>query len=122
MISWNVPRVRQWLVNVFGDDSLNDVEERGLRFGEESLELIQSLGVTKDQALALVEQVFNKEPGEPKQELGGTLVTLASLCVVTRMDADLAYINEFNRCERPDIVEKIKAKHAGKLVVSSRRA
>ena len=120
MIDFNIPRVRNWLAEVFGKPALFDVEERGLRFGEEALELIQSLGVTREQALALVKQVFDKEPGEPRQELGGTLVTLASLCAVTELNATDAYETEFARCEQPEIIDKIKRKHATKAVVSSR--
>ena len=118
-IVWEKTRVRSWLTRVFGKASLQDVEERGLRFGEESLELIQSLGVTREQALALVKQVYDKPAGEPQQELGGTLVTLASLCVVAGLDADDCYRREFMRCEQPDVMEKIRRKHAEKAVVSS---
>lgn len=119
-IVWEKTRVRSWLTKVFGRPALNDVEERALRFGEEALELIQSLGVSQHQAEALVKQVFDKPEGAPRQELGGTLVTLASLCVVTGMDAEDAYRTEFMRCERPETIEKIRAKHAQKAVVSSR--
>lgn len=118
-IVWEKTRVRSWLTKVFGKASLKDVEERGLRFGEEALELIQSLGITQHQAEALVKQVFAKPPGEPRQELGGALVTLASLCVVTGLEAEDAYRTEFMRCERPEIMEKIRQKHATKTVVSS---
>lgn len=111
-------RCLSWLRVVFNDDT--DVEERALRFGEEALELIQSLGVTHDQAKALVEQVYNKPVGDPKQELGGTMVTLASLCAVTELDAGEAFEREFDRCELPAVIEKIKRKHAQKAVVSSR--
>jgi len=118
-IVWEKTRVRSWLTKVFGKASLKDVEERGLRFGEEALELIQSLGVTREQAQALVKQVYDKPAGEPRQDLGGTLVTLASLCVVTGLDADDAYRTEFYRCEQPEVIEKIRRKQAQKAVVSS---
>lgn len=120
MIDFDNERVGRWLAKVWPKQVM-DVEERALRFGEESLELIQSLGVTREQALLLVEQVYNKPAGEPDQELGGTTVTLASLCNVTGMDPDEAYEREFARCERPEIIEKIQRKHKEKLVVSSRQ-
>lgn len=120
-IIWEKPRVRSWLVKCFGRAVLDDVEERALRFGEESLELVQSLGVTREQALALVKQVYDKEPGDPFQELGGTMVTLATLCVVNpELNAEEAYRTELVRCERPEIMQKIRDKHATKAVVSSR--
>ncbi len=121
MINFNNRRVASWLKKVFGPESLTDVEERALRFGEESLELIEALGVTKDQAIALVNQVFDKgAPGEKMQELGGVCVTLASLCNVAKLDANLAYEIEFARCERPEIIAKIQEKHRTKAVVSAR--
>lgn len=120
MIIFNSKRTLSWLTTVFGSGATTDVEERGLRFGEEALELIQSLGVTREQANALVKQVFDKPVGEPIQELGGVLVTLDSLCAVTDLDADEAYSNEWARVEEPGIIEKIQRKHAGKLVVSAK--
>jgi hypothetical protein len=33
-----------------------------------------------------------------------------------------AFEVEFSRCHRPEVMEKIKRKHAGKLVVSSKIA
>lgn len=119
MILWDTPRVTRWLVNVFGRGALINVEERALRFGEESLELIQSLGVTQHQAEALVKQVYAKPPGDQEQELGGTTVTLAALCAITGLDADRAYRTELNRVHQPAVIAKIKAKHATKAVVSA---
>lgn len=120
MLVFNIPRVKEWLSHVFGPEALTDSEERALRFGEESLELIQSLNVTREQALALVQQVYDKPVGEPMQELGGTLVTLASLCAVTGLHAGRAYQDEWDRVDRAEIIEKIRGKHKRKAVVSSR--
>lgn len=111
----------QWLREVFGFASANDVEERLLRLGEETLELMQSRGVTREQAHALVEQVFNNPPGQPLQELGGVMVTLASYCAVDHQNPSDAFGYEFARCQQPDVKLKIKAKHATKAVVSSHR-
>jgi hypothetical protein len=113
-------RAKAWLAAVFGPESLHDVEERGLRFLEEAMELVQALGVSKEQASGLVEQVFDKPEGEPVQELGGVTVTLSSLCAVAGLDPASAFEIEFSRCETPHIIEKIRAKHATKAVVSSR--
>lgn len=118
MINLQPGRCLSWLRIVFGNDT--DKEERALRFGEEALELIQSLGVTREQAADLVTQVFDKPVGETEQELGGVMVTLASLCAVAELDAEQAFETEFDRCEQPETIEKIKNKHANKLVVSSR--
>jgi hypothetical protein len=119
MIDFNNDRVKGWLQTVWPEQAL-DVEERSLRFIEEALELGESLCVSKEQAVALVEQVYGKgRPGEPMQELGGTCVTLAALCVVAKLDADVAYEREFTRCEDPAVIARIQEKHRTKAVVSS---
>jgi len=119
MIMLQADRCLRWLAEVFGPSATQDVEERALRFGEESLELIQSLGITREQAEALVKQVFDKPIGEPEQELGGTMVTLATLCAVTGMNAGSAFATEFDRCDNPKVKQKIVTKHLNKAVVSS---
>lgn len=119
MIMLEADRCLRWLREVFGPSAEHDVEERALRFGEEALELIQALGVTEHQAEALVKQVFSKEPGEVNQELGGTMVTLATLCAVTGLNAGSAYATEFARCDSAEIKARIRAKHNTKSVVSS---
>jgi len=112
----------KWLREVFGFAAANDVEERLLRLGEETLELMQSRGVSREQAHALVEQVFNNPPGNPFQELGGVMVTLASYCAVDHQNPGDAFGMEFSRCQQADVKLKIKSKHATKAVVSSARA
>jgi hypothetical protein len=96
-----------------------DVEERVLRFLEESIELGQVEGVTKEQALALIEQVYAKPPGVTSQEIGGVLTTLAAYFAVTGASPEQLFERELRRIEQPDIMEKIRTKHDGKLVVSS---
>lgn len=122
MIMFQADRCLRWLAEVFGPHAVEDVEERALRFGEESLELIQSLGITKAQATALVKQVFAKEPGEVEQELGGTLVTLATLCAVTGLNAGSAFNTEFNRCDSPEVKDKIRGKASNRNIVRSEKA
>jgi hypothetical protein len=58
-----------------------DKQERNHRFLEEALETVQSLGCTCEEAHMLVDYVFGRPVGEPTQEVGGALVTLAALCV-----------------------------------------
>lgn len=57
-----------------------DQRERGFRFCEEALELVQSLGVTKAGVLPLVEYVVDRDAGTPEKEAGDALSTLAALC------------------------------------------
>jgi len=72
-------RVQEWVRHCFGDEIANNIKERNLRFLEEALELVQSLGMTKEQAHAMVDYVYGRDVGEPKQEAGGVTVTLMSL-------------------------------------------
>jgi len=122
MIMLQADRCLRWLYNVFGANALHDSEERALRFGEESLELIQSLGITEEQAAALVKQVFSKPIGETEQELGGTMVTLAALCAVTGLNAGAAFAKEFDRVDTPEMKAKIRAKATSTEVVRSNTA
>jgi NTP pyrophosphatase (non-canonical NTP hydrolase) len=109
----------KWLHDVF-ESKTNDPEERMLRFLEEVLELAQAEGVTPSQCYRLVYQVFVKPVGIKEQELGGVLNTLAAYLAVTGLDANKAYELELNRCEQPEIIERIRKKHREKLVVSSK--
>jgi hypothetical protein len=74
-------RVYAWLLTCFGEEITFNKNERNHRFLEESLELVQSLDCTREEAHMLVDYVFDRPVGEPHQEAGGALVTLAALCV-----------------------------------------
>ncbi len=76
----------RWVCQAFGLSKLQDKPERRRRFLEEALELCQSLGMTREEVLRMVEYVYAREAGEPLQELGGTLTTLASLASGHGMD------------------------------------
>lgn len=60
--------VSRWLESCFGKEAVNDKSERNHRFLEESLELVQSLGCTREEAHMLVEYVFDRPTGDPMQE------------------------------------------------------
>ncbi|TJV51096.1 MAG: hypothetical protein E5Y01_16030 [Mesorhizobium sp.] len=107
-------RVAAWCVECFGETTATDIVERNWRFLEEALELVQSLGGNADDAHALVEYVFGREAGEPNQEVGGTMVTLAALVAANRLSIADAAFTELDRIERPEIIEKIRRKHASK--------
>lgn len=79
-------RVNEWMQVCFGEQISKDKVERNHRFLEESLELVQSLGCTKSEAHQLVDYVFDRPKGEPQQECGGVMVTLAALCLANELD------------------------------------
>lgn len=120
-------RVVPWLMECFGAEIAGDRVERCDRFIEEALELAQSLDWTADRAHALVDYVFGRPQGEPHQEVGGVMVTLAALCQAVGLDMQRGGDDELARIMQPDIVAKIRAKQAAKptgsaLPVAQRQA
>lgn len=107
-------RVKPWMLVCFGAEIAADTLERNDRFIEEALELVQSLGYSADRAHALVDYVFGRPVGEPRQEVGGVMVTLAALCLAAGLDMHEAGEAELARITRPEIIEKIRAKQAAK--------
>ncbi|MGZ4968070.1 MAG: hypothetical protein ACXV8O_01525 [Methylobacter sp.] len=89
-----------------------DKEERSHRFLEESLELVQACGCTKSEALQLVDYVYGRPAGEPYQEVGGVMVTLAALCLAHGLNMHENGETELTRIWT--MVEKIRQKQAAK--------
>lgn len=107
-------RVQPWMKECFGAEISADKVERNDRFIEEALELVQATGYSADRAHALVDYVFGRDVGEPTQEVGGVMVTLAALCLAHGLDMHSAGETELARINRPEIVQKIRAKQAAK--------
>jgi NTP pyrophosphatase (non-canonical NTP hydrolase) len=94
-----------------------DKLERADRFIEEALELAQATGYCGKRAHALVDYVFNRPVGEPFQEVGGVMVTLAALCNYHGLDMEDAAETELARVWTK--IDKIRAKQASKPVGSA---
>ena len=107
-------QVHDWCCEAFGEYAANDQIERQHRFLEEALELAQSLGTSHEEALALVDYVYGRPIGEPSQEVGGVMVTLAALCQPIKISIDESMTTELNRINQPEIIEKIRKKQAAK--------
>jgi hypothetical protein len=106
-------RVRPWLDECFGEEVARNTVERNHRFLEEALELVQSLGCTWEDARKLVDYVFSRDVGEPNQELGGVMVTLAALSLANSLSMNVAAETELARVwQKMDV---IRAKQARKL-------
>jgi hypothetical protein len=105
-------RVQPWLSQCFGAEIAADTVERNHRFLEEALELVQSTGCTQSEAHQLVDYVFGRPVGEPAQEVGGVMVTLAALCLANGLDMHNAGEIELARIWTK--VEAIRAKQAAK--------
>lgn len=105
-------QVREWVEAAFGADVADDKTERVHRFVEEALELAQSLGCTDSEAHQLVGYVFGRDAGDPAQEVGGTMTTLAALCSAVKLDMAVCGTVELARCHKN--IEKIRSKQAAK--------
>ena len=106
--------VAAWMLECFTPEIAADKLERNDRFIEEALELVQSLNYTAERAHALVDYVFSREVGEPAQELGGVMITLAALCNPNGLNISSAAYQELARITQPDVIAKIRAKQASK--------
>lgn len=107
-------RVHQWGLECFGPGVFNRPAERYHRFLEEALELCQALDCTEEEAVMLVRYVWSRAIGEPSQEVGGVMVTLAALCDVAGIDLELQAGKELDRIMQPEIIAKIRQKQLTK--------
>lgn len=112
-------RVSDWVRRCFGDAIAYDMTERSFRFLEEALELVQSVGCTKEQAQALVDYVYSRPRGTTKQEVGGVQVTLAAFCSAADIDMAHEGEQELRRVDTPELIQKIRRKQASKRGVVS---
>lgn len=106
-------RVRHRLDEVTAGDP-TDLDERRDRFGEEALELIQALGGTREGVLALVDYVWGRPAGEPAQEMGGALTTLAALASHAGHDMAACGEAELARTWTPEVFARIRRKRAAR--------
>lgn len=107
-------RVTKWFRACFPPAVCDDMQERGDRFLEESLELLQSHSYDLSRVATLVDYVRDRPSGDPKQEVGGVMVTLTAYCVVAGIDVVDEAWTELRRIEDPAVTEKIRLKQASK--------
>lgn len=105
-------RVNTWMDECFRTDVVHSPQERNMRFLEEALELVQALGLSREEAHHLVDYAFDREKGEATQEVGGVLVCLAALCNTADIEMTMAAEQELTRCWVN--IDKIRLKHAAK--------
>lgn len=105
-------RVQPWMMECFGPTIAADTQERNHRFLEEALELVQACGASQSEAHQLVDYVYGRPVGDPFQEVGGVMVTLAALCLVQQIDMHIAGEVELSRIWTK--VKQIRAKQAAK--------
>ncbi len=87
-----------WAIRCFGKEHVLNRAIRGLRTLEEAAELAQALGVPEDKAAKCIQTVYSRPVGDPEQEIGGVLQTLAVLCESMGVDRDELFERELRRC------------------------
>lgn len=105
-------QVDEWIIACFGKEIRDDKRERNWRLIEEALELVQSLDIRKIDVQRLVDYVFERPKGEPKQEVGGVMTTLNALCNANDLNVAGCGIEELKRCW--SLIEKIRLKQQAK--------
>jgi NTP pyrophosphatase (non-canonical NTP hydrolase) len=106
----------RWMHACFENHDRTNVQLRCWRFIEEAHELVQALGCTREDAHRLVDYTWDRPIGEPRQEVGGVMVTLAALCIAAGIDMMQAARDELARVWTR--IEKIRAKHKAKPKLS----
>lgn len=107
-------RVAEWMGQCFIPSLYSNMTERSDRLLEEVLELLQATGYDRDRVPTLVEYVFNRPAGEPSQEVGGVMVTLAGFCWIAGLNMHADGERELARITQPEIMEKIRRKQEAK--------
>lgn len=110
-----VGRCRRWVREALGPGILLDVRERALRHLEEAMELAQALGIGQIDANALSGRVWSRPPGRARSEAAGSLFTLVVLADVEGIDLEHELLIELARVERPELIARIREKHAEKV-------
>jgi hypothetical protein len=107
-------RVASWMRQCFNYSLYSNMIERGDRLLEEVLELLQSHGYDKTRVPWLVEYVYGRPVGNPGQEVGGVMVTLAGYCYIADLNMHAEGERELNRINQPEVMAKIRAKQQAK--------
>ena len=110
--------INEWMETCFGYEITKDKIERNYRFLEESLELVQSNGCSKEDAHRLVEYVYGRPDGDTNQEVGGVMVILAALCNCNNILMEYEAFKELARIDTEEMIDKIRHKQASKKIKS----
>lgn len=86
-----------WAIRCFGIEHVTNLPVRALRTLEETTELAQALGLSREQAHLCIDRVYDKPIGDAKQEVGGVMVTLNVLCESMGEDSEALYEQEVRR-------------------------
>lgn len=110
-------QVDLWMKKCFEASVISDVQERGDRFLEEALELLQASGYDRNRVAGLVSYVFDRPVGDKSQEVGGVMVTLSAFCSTLGIDMQKEGDIELARINDPAVLKKIQAKQKAKALI-----
>lgn len=110
--------VAEWMSKCFSPATAVDIRERGDRLLEEVIELLQSHGYDKARVGTLLEYVYGRPVGEPTQEVGGVMVTLAAYCNAASISMYAEGERELARINQPKVLTKIQEKQAAKASIA----
>lgn len=105
-------RVGNWMMACFGEKISADRIERGDRLLEEVFELLQSGAYPRERIAALEDYVYQRPAGEPSQEVGGVMVTLAAYS--NAHEIDMSGWAEAELARVWGKIDQIRAKQAAK--------
>jgi hypothetical protein len=105
-------RVAPWMLECFGPQVAKDMRERGDRLLEEVFELLQAHGYDASRVATLRDYVWSRPVGDPAQEAGGVMVTLAAFCLAAGLNMHAAGDAELARVWTT--IDQIRAKQATK--------
>jgi len=108
-------KVSNWMKSCFSKEVRDSQKERNLRFLEESLELVQSNGMTEIEVKEVLDYVYSRPAGDTFQEVGGVMVTLSALCEQAKIDLNDASRIELERISNPEVIVGIQKKWATKV-------
>lgn len=103
-----------WQEKAFGELTNESLQMRAMRFLEEAVELFQTAGLSKEKANEIVAYTFGRPVGDPCQEVGGVMVTLAAFCNAGDISLENEAWREFIRIDTPEMIQKIRDKQVSK--------
>jgi hypothetical protein len=109
-------RVKDWIGSTFSEEAVTDIPERCHRFIEEAIELVQALGMPKDDIIRHIVRTYSRPVGDPVQEVGGVMVTLNGLATAAGIDVLTAAETELSANIKN--AEAIREKWLSKTVIS----
>ncbi len=96
---------------LFHDDP-TDIAERLARYAEETNEVLQAFGMSREDMHRLVDYTCDRPAGAPAKEIGAALLTLTSLCVVAGYDVMACGEADLEKLQRPETIARIRAKRS----------